>query len=130
MAAAQAGDAVPLPTDLIVFVDDTGGCARVGFGGMSFEGMEEGRLVFYRVRDLQPEGQLSPQRGREMTLGGSRGGGGRLLGAVNGELTSGSTSISGQQLGIRISLERGSCILTACFVPCRRSWRRDDRHFV
>ena len=58
---------------------------------MSFdEGMEEGRLVFYRVRDLQPEGQLSPQRGREMTLGGSRGGGGRLLGAVNGELTSGS----------------------------------------
>ena len=59
---------VPLPTDQIVFADDTGGGARVGFGGMSFEGIEDGRLVFFRVRDLQPEELLSPQRGRKMTL--------------------------------------------------------------
>ena len=62
------GKKVPLPTDQIVFADDTGGCARVGFGVMSFEGMEERHLVFYRVRDLRPEEELSPQRGRKMTL--------------------------------------------------------------
>jgi hypothetical protein len=62
------GRKVPLPTDQIVFADDTGGRARVGFGGMSFEGIEDGYLVFYRVRDLQPEELLSPQRGRRMTL--------------------------------------------------------------
>ncbi|SRR6266851_2152168 len=62
------GARVPLPTDQIVFADDSGGGARVGFGGMSFEGMDEGQLVFYRVRDLQPEELLSPQRGRKMTL--------------------------------------------------------------
>ena len=62
------GRKVPLPTDQIVFADDTGGGARVGFGGMSFEGMEEGHLAFYRFRDLRPEGELSPQRGRKMTL--------------------------------------------------------------
>ncbi len=59
---------VSLPTDQIVFADETGGRARVGFGGMSFEGIEDGRLVFFRVRDLQPEELLSPQRGRKMTL--------------------------------------------------------------
>ena len=59
---------VPLPTDQIVFADDSGGSARVGFGGMSFEGTEEGHLVFYRVRDLRPEEELFPQRGRKMTL--------------------------------------------------------------
>ena len=62
------GRKVPLPTDQIVFNDDTTGCARVGFGGMSFEGIEDGYLVFHRVRELQPEEQLSPQRGRRMTL--------------------------------------------------------------
>jgi len=62
------GRKVSLPTDQIVFADDTSGSARVGFGGMSFEGMEEGHMVFYRVRDLRPEGELSPQRGRKMTL--------------------------------------------------------------
>ena len=64
----SGGRKVPLPTDQIVFADDSGGSARVGFGGMSFEGMEEGHLVFYRVRDLRPEEELSPQRGRKMTL--------------------------------------------------------------
>ena len=45
-----SGARVPLPTDQIVFADDSGGVARVGFGGMSFEGMDEGRLLFHRVR--------------------------------------------------------------------------------
>ena len=54
------GVQVPLPTDQIVFAEDGGGAAHVGFGGMSFEGMEGGQLVFFRVRDLQ--------RGRRMTL--------------------------------------------------------------
>lgn len=62
------GKRVSLPSDQIVFADDTGGQARVGFGGMSFEGIEDGRLVFFRVRDLQPEELLSPERGRKMTL--------------------------------------------------------------
>ena len=62
------GKKVPLPTDQIVFSDDTAGVARVGFGGMSFEGIEDGYLVFYRVHDLKPEHELSPQRGRRMTL--------------------------------------------------------------
>ena len=62
------GSKVSLPTDQIVLAEDTGGRARVNFGGMSFEGIEDGYLVFYRVRDLQPEELLSPQRGRRMTL--------------------------------------------------------------
>ena len=62
------GRQVPLPTDQIVFDDDAAGRARVGFGGMSFEGIKDGSLVFYRVRDLRPEEELSPQRGRRMTL--------------------------------------------------------------
>ena len=62
------GTKVPLPTDQIVFAEDGGGVARVGFGGMRAGGMENGQLVFYRVRDLQPAELLSPQRGRRMTL--------------------------------------------------------------
>ncbi len=62
------GATVPLPTDQIVFTEDSGGAAHIGFGGMSFEGMDGGQLVFLRVRDLQPEALLSPQRGRRMTL--------------------------------------------------------------
>jgi hypothetical protein len=62
------GRKVPLPTDQIVFDDAAAGRARVGFGGMSFEGIKDGSLVFYRVRDLRPEEELSPQRGRRMTL--------------------------------------------------------------
>jgi len=59
---------VPLPTDQIVFAEDTGGRARVGFGGMSFGGVERGQLVFHRVREIWPEDRLSPERGRRMTL--------------------------------------------------------------
>ena len=59
---------VSLPTDQIVFADERDGAARVGFGGMRFAGTAEGRLIFLRERDLQPEEQLSPSRSHVMTL--------------------------------------------------------------
>ena len=59
---------VSLPTDQIVFTDDTSGHARVGFGGMQFVGLEEGQLVFVRSREVLPEEQLSPARSRTMLL--------------------------------------------------------------
>jgi hypothetical protein len=59
---------VSLPTDQIIFADDTAGCARVGFGGMQFAGLEEGRLAFVRIRELFPEDQLSPARSHKMLL--------------------------------------------------------------
>ena len=59
---------VSLPTDQIVFADDTGGHARVGFGGMRFVGFEGGRLEFARFRELLPEDQLSPARSHTMFL--------------------------------------------------------------
>jgi hypothetical protein len=62
------GTRVNLPTDQIVFSEVADGIARVGFGGMSAAGMEDGQLVFYRIRDLQPEELLSPERGVRMTL--------------------------------------------------------------
>src|SRR3989475_6117356 len=64
----EDGAKVPLPTDQIVFAEDGGGAARVGFGGMSLEGMAGGPLVFVPGRDLPPEELLSPHRGRRMTL--------------------------------------------------------------
>ena len=59
---------VSLPTDQIVYADDTAGHARVGFGGMQFVGIEEGHLVFVRVREMAPEDQLSPDRSHTMRL--------------------------------------------------------------
>ena len=59
---------VSLPTDQIVCADDSGGHARVGFGGMRFIGSEEGHLVFVRTRELLPEDQLSPARSHTMRL--------------------------------------------------------------
>jgi hypothetical protein len=59
---------VSLPTDQIVFADDTGGHARVGFGGMRFVGLEQERLMFVRIRELFPEEQLSPARSHTMLL--------------------------------------------------------------
>jgi len=62
------GFRVSLPTDQIVFSDDSGGHARVGFGGMKFVGSEEGHLVFVRIRELLPEDQLSAARSHTMRL--------------------------------------------------------------
>jgi hypothetical protein len=59
---------VSLPTDQIVFADDTDGHVRVGFGGMQFVGVEAQQLVFIRVRELFPEDQLSPARSHTMRL--------------------------------------------------------------
>jgi hypothetical protein len=59
---------VSLPTDQIVFADDADGHARVGFGGMQFVGLEDGRLAFARIRELFPEDRLSPARSRKMLL--------------------------------------------------------------
>jgi len=62
------GFRVSLPTDQIVFSDDSGGHARVGFGGMQFVGSEEGYLMFVRIRELLPEDQLSAARSHTMRL--------------------------------------------------------------
>jgi hypothetical protein len=59
---------VSLPTDQIVFADDTAGHARVGFGGMQFVGLQDGQLLFVRIRELLPEEQLSPARSHTMLL--------------------------------------------------------------
>jgi hypothetical protein len=62
------GFRVSLPTDQIVFSDDTSGHASVGFGGMRFVGLEGERLVFVRIRELLPDDQLSPARSHTMFL--------------------------------------------------------------
>jgi len=62
------GFRVSLPTDQIVYSDDSGAGARVGFGGMNFAGVETERLIFHRVREMYPEEQLSPARSRTMVL--------------------------------------------------------------
>ena len=62
------GYRVSLPTDQIVFADDSEGHARVGFGGMQYVGPEAGHLVFVRIRELLPEDQLSPDRSHTMRL--------------------------------------------------------------
>jgi hypothetical protein len=59
---------ISLPTDQIVYADDGTGHARVGFGGMQFVGVEEGQLVFVRVREVLPEERLSPARSHTMRL--------------------------------------------------------------
>jgi hypothetical protein len=59
---------VSLPTDQVVYADDSGGRVAVGFGGFRFDGRRDGRLTFSRVRDLLPASQLSPDRSWTMTL--------------------------------------------------------------
>jgi hypothetical protein len=59
---------VSLPTDQILSADEAGGRVRVAFGGMRFTGLENGRLIFQRVRELHPEEQLSPERSHTMRL--------------------------------------------------------------
>ena len=51
---------VSLPTDQIVFADDTGDHARVGFGGMQFVGSEEGHRMLLdpqRVATVSVDGR-------------------------------------------------------------------------
>jgi len=62
------GDPIPMPTDQIIHYEDAHGAARVGLGGMSFEGIENDRLVFWRVRDIYPEENLHPERAMKVTL--------------------------------------------------------------
>jgi hypothetical protein len=59
---------VSLPTDQIVFADDSSGHARIGFGGMQFVGSDEEHLVFARIREVLPEDELSPARSHTMRL--------------------------------------------------------------
>lgn len=59
---------VSLPTDQIVLAEEASGRARVGFGGMEFTGVRDGRLTFARIREIRPEDQLSPVRSHLMTL--------------------------------------------------------------
>jgi hypothetical protein len=62
------GRRIPLPTDQIILAEEIDGAARVGMGGMRFDGVVNGQLVFTRVRDLLPEHELSPERRDRMTL--------------------------------------------------------------
>lgn len=62
------GVRLSLPTDQIVFADNSAGRARVGFGGMGFSGMVDGKLMFPRLREIHPEHQLSPDRSHLMVL--------------------------------------------------------------
>jgi hypothetical protein len=59
---------ISLPTDQVVVAETVGSEVRVGFGGMRFDGVVDGRLTFTRVRDVLPEEQLSPDRSWTMTL--------------------------------------------------------------
>jgi hypothetical protein len=59
---------VSLPTDQVVFADNSSGHARVGFGGMQFVGADAEHLVFVRIREVLPEDQLSPARSHTMRL--------------------------------------------------------------
>jgi hypothetical protein len=56
------GSEVPVPADQIVLEEHQEGAARVGFGGVSFEGIVDGKLAFWRVKDLAPEETLSADR--------------------------------------------------------------------
>lgn len=62
------GRKIGVPSDQVVLSEDDHGAARLGFGGMSFEGMEGEHFVFWRVKDLLPEEQLSMERGHKMLL--------------------------------------------------------------
>jgi len=59
---------ISLPTDQIVMSEERADSVSMGFGGMRFVGIRDGRLTFQRVRDLRPEEELSPDRSWTMTL--------------------------------------------------------------
>jgi hypothetical protein len=52
------GRSVPLPTDQIVLAQDEGGAARVGFGGMRFEGIHKGVVCRNSIAPL--DGNSTP----------------------------------------------------------------------
>jgi hypothetical protein len=56
------GRQVQVPADQIVLEEQEQGAARVGFGGVSFEGMVDGQLAFWRVKDIAPEETLPADR--------------------------------------------------------------------
>src|SRR4051812_30878927 len=56
------GREVPVPADQIVLEEHDDGGAKVGFGGVSFEGMIDGQLAFWRVKDIAPEDMLPVDR--------------------------------------------------------------------
>ena len=62
------GRGLGVPTDQILRAEDSGGAARVAFGGMRFDGAEDGWLVFRRAREVLAEEQLAPERGRELKV--------------------------------------------------------------
>ena len=63
------GHEVPMPSDQVVLGEDHEGSARVGLGGMSFEGLEGGdRFVFWRVRDIYSRPEETPETSDKMTL--------------------------------------------------------------
>jgi hypothetical protein len=57
------GRDLPIPADQIVHEEQAKDSVRVGFGGLSFEGMVDGQLAFWRVKDLAPEELLHADRG-------------------------------------------------------------------
>jgi hypothetical protein len=63
-----SGEQIEIPSDQVVLDENAKGQARVGFGGMSFEGVEDDRLVFWRVRDLLPESLLPSSTTDKLTL--------------------------------------------------------------
>jgi RimJ/RimL family protein N-acetyltransferase len=62
------GRGLGIPTDQIVLSDDASGSARVGFGGMRFDGLDDGWLVLRREREIWPEEMLAPERGRTLRV--------------------------------------------------------------
>ena len=64
----SSGQEIPIPSDQIVLGEDHHGAARVGLGGMSFEGVENDHLIFWRVCDLLPEEALPPSREIKVAL--------------------------------------------------------------
>ncbi len=59
---------VSLPTDQIVAAEDSGGFARVAFGGMRFTSLDDTHLTAQRVREVLPDSRLSPARSHVMRL--------------------------------------------------------------
>lgn len=49
------GREIKLPAEQVVLVQNHRNAVRVGLGGMSFEGVENNHLVFWRVKDVIPE---------------------------------------------------------------------------